>query len=181
MSEEIYFRVPVFLRVRTRRALAKGPLSPSLLSTLRADLETQLQACSLDVAEKELTQKLFELVLGVDVRLCRIEEQLETIISKETEKFEKFKGVAMELGAQGFLVNKSDWPFGAEPESTTFEFLLPLVPEWSCLARLSLIAGSSDEVFHFRFQEIHGDDREMIHRYVRSRERELLRARKANA
>jgi len=180
MSDQNYFKVPTSLRMRTRRFLAKGPLTPFVLSTIRADLELQLQSANLASEEKELTQRMFELVLGVDLRLRRMEEQLDTLINQDTGNFEKFKSVSMELGAQGFLVKKSDWPFPKTDSLEAFEFLLPLVPEWSFLARIQEEPQGPADSYHFRFHEIHADDQEMIHRYVRSRERELLRARKGS-
>lgn len=172
-----FFRVPAVVKMR-QQPTGHKTLRPFVLSSVRSEIEMHLHSSSLDKNDKLLTEKMFELVLGLDLRLQRIEEQLDAVLNQALEQYPRWFSVALDLGAEGFYVKKSDWPFKAQPDaSLNIEFLVPVVPEWPFQAILSTRPSKNSEYWHFGFEEIHYDDREMIHRYLRIRERELLRAR----
>jgi hypothetical protein len=182
MSEslESYFRVSSVLRVR-KKSETGGVLRPLGLASIRSEIEMHLHSSGMDKEEKLLTEKMFELILGTDLRLQRIENQLEAVLSNNSQKYEAFMTVPLELGAEGFVVKKSAWPFGPVEAELALDILVPVVPEWPLQVKVQQAKWDSEDSWHFRFSEIYNDDREMIHRYLRIRERELLRSRSKNS
>ncbi len=182
MSAESYFRLSVQLKIRRKEIQLRAAARPNSLSSTRSDIEMQIHEADLGKEEKVLAERLFDVLLGLDIRLQRLEEQVGALLSGNPKSYEVFREIPMELGAEGIVVSKEVWPFGeALEKGDGFEIVLPFVPEWPFQTSLQMAESVGVDSYHFRFKHIHKDDQELIHRYLRVREREVLRARRSES
>jgi len=179
-----YYRVPCELQIRFRRldneelkVFSSFAMRPSPHSNLKTEIEQQLQGIGIREESKTLFEKAFQLLLNLDQRLERIEEQLASLASGAKSTLDSYEWVHGDIGAGGLAF----FPESKNPllkgEKLLMDIILPTLPEhrFVVAAEVSHI----DEVGKVgtKFISIHEDDREFIHRFVISREREILRLR----
>lgn len=176
-----YFKVPCEIKWRVKslnpqefNEKAKSGVALGHLASFRSDLDTQLRSTSLKGPEKVLMEKAFELLMSIENRLDRVEEFISTLSKESTSSFVPYQSSLIELGAAGFILQEQEWK--GPMECLEVEMLLPAVPEY----RLRVLVRQVQRVggfWHFRFEALALDDEEAVHRYIRQRERELLRSR----
>jgi hypothetical protein len=151
-------------------------MRPSPYSTLRSEIENQLAAMTIRDESKVLLEKAFQILLNIDQRLERIEEQVQNSKSGSHAILESYEWLHGELGAESI----SFTPDKAKPvkvgDLLLLDIVLPSLPEQRmvCAIRVNAIA---DGQIDGNFEAIHDDDKEFLHRFVIAREREVLRAR----
>ncbi|MDB5037513.1 MAG: hypothetical protein JWQ35_1041 [Bacteriovoracaceae bacterium] len=179
-----YFRVSCELQVRFRviddeelQVFKSYALRPSPYSSLRNELENQLQAMDIREESKFLFERGFQLLMNIDQRLERLEEQMHLQRSGAAHIPDSYEWVHGDLGAGG-LAFSSESKISVKPDQTVLlDCLLPSLPEYRFVVAAKVLHTEKKKLIGTEFLAIHEDDREFIHRFVIQRERELLRAR----
>lgn len=180
-----YFRVPCEIQIRARvidqaefEMFQKVTLRPSPVASLRSEIESLMRVSSLDESLRGVIANAFSLMLNIDQRLDRIEEDLSLFIQGKKEHITPYEWTRVELGAEGFLAQLAQLPKLTMGDLVLVDFLLPSFPEQRIVAAVKVVEDSNPEEVHFRFECLHDEDLEGIFRFIRSREREILRSRK---
>jgi hypothetical protein len=181
--ERSYFRIACEFQVRYRaideeelRVFRSYAMRPSPYSGLRYELENQLQSMAIREESKFLFEKAFQLLMNIDQRLERIEEQVQK--SSATHIAESYEWVHGDLGAGGLAFSPESKQVNVKPgQELLVDVILPSLPEYRFVAAAKVLHTEKKDQIGVEFVAIHEDDREFIHRYVIQREREVLRAR----
>ncbi len=183
-NQENYFKVPCELQIRFRpigedelQVFRSYAMRPSPYSTLKADIDLQLSSMDIREESKALFEKAFQILLNMDQRLERIEEQMHAFMAGDKPKLESYEWVHGELGAGGLHFKTDSKKQVSVGENLLLDMILPALPEHRVVAAAKLEEQKEDKTFCTRFIAIHDDDKEFLHRFVVSRERELLRLR----
>lgn len=152
-------------------------MRPSPYASLKAEIDTTIQSLGVREESKTLFERAFQLLINMDQRLERIEEQLLQMSRGEKAPVDSYEWIHADLGAGGLVFEAgSQWKVSAG-DSVLLDLILPALPEYRLVAAAEIKDGGAPRRFEAIFTFIHDDDREFIHRFVMSRERELLRAR----
>ncbi|TVQ79905.1 MAG: hypothetical protein EA369_03925 [Bradymonadales bacterium] len=145
---------------------------PSPFSAMRLALETQIQSGDFGSKDKELVIRAFEILLSIEQRTARIEEFL--LKRERGEKTPLFQWLSVKLSGEACVLQLSDRPRFKVGALFWLDFLLPSVPEYRirCIAEL---ASQVECDYQLVFRQIHPEDQEQIYRFVRQREREIIR------
>lgn len=186
MSEEkAFFKVPCEFQLRFRELTQEeadlfhaSPSRPSPYSALRTELKALTESIKFGDPYKTLIEKAFQLLINMDQRLERMEEQVYSMTSDVADDLVGYQWTIAEIGALGIQLDKKY----VSPQNSNsiflLDFIIPSLPEQRVIATASLKdLDSSSYVFFFK--SIHDADRELIHQFVASREREILRDRSA--
>lgn len=180
--ERDYFRVPCEFQLRYRKIDEnelehfRSALRPSPYSTFRMNLENQLASMGIQEESKVLLEKAFQLLINMDQRLERLEEQIQGLKIKDDMNTQQYEWRAGDLGAGGISFDDQDHADMKQGDAVVLDVILPSMPEYRFVSAARVSHVNSDGL-GFEFIEIHSDDQEYIHRFVRSREREILRTR----
>jgi len=181
MSEETaFYTVPAQFQIvveplKTPESIEQKELllsRPSPFSSLRLSLENQIRAGDQSMGNKELVTKAFELLLSVEQRLNRVEEFLSHKERGKSVPLYQWVQGSIGAGALNFTLPEGQ---NADAQVLWVDLLLPSVPEY----RVQLLANVTDRsgtMLNCSFRKIHDEDREQIFRFVRQREREIIRA-----
>ena len=179
-----FFRVPCEFQIRFREisdeelnVFKSFAMRPSPHSTLRAEVEGQLQAMPIRDESKVLLEKAFQILLNMDQRLERLEEQFQAFMSGAKPTLDSYEWVHGDLSAGGvaFVFEKG---VKVKPDSRLLiDLILPAMPEYRLVAAAQVNYVNPDGRVGTDFLAIHEDDKEFIHRFVIAREREMLRNR----
>lgn len=183
--ERSYFRIACEFQIRFRKIDAEElkvfkshAMRPSPYSSLRMELENQLQNMSIKAESKFLFEKAFQILVNIDQRLERLEEQVMGLRLGDQVTPDSYEWTHGDLGAGGLSFkapSKSDVQVG---DLVLVDILLPSMPEYRLVAAAKVVHLEGEgPVLGLEFDAIHEDDREFIHRYVIQREREMLRNR----
>jgi hypothetical protein len=181
-SSRNYFRIACEFQVRIRViddeelvVFKNYAMRPSPYSSLKYELENQLQSMQIREESKFLFEKAFQLLINIDQRLERIEEQL---VQREARAAtETYEWVHGDLSAGGIAYQtQSKQPMKLD-DKVLVDVILPSLPEYRFVAAGKIVHLDASLNLGVEFLAIHDDDREQIHRHVIQRERELLRAR----
>jgi hypothetical protein len=175
-----YFRVPASFQViieplaseeqRKERELEISFPSPH--SSLRSTLETQVRGGDMDLKNQELISRAFELLLSMEQRLHRLEDFL--IRREKGEKPRIYHWVKGEIGGEGCLIDLPSESSVSLAEVVGLDILLPCVPEYR-IQMVGEVTGLENSQAEIRFLKIHPQDLEQVFRFIRQRERELIR------
>lgn len=150
-------------------------MRPSPHSTLKYEIESQLQTMEIRQESKFLFEKAFQLLINIDQRLERIEEQL---TQRENHSIkENYEWVHGDLGAGGLSFHGRSENLPAADSIILVDVILPSLPEYRFVAASRVVPSNRQGILSIEFISIHDDDREFLHRYVIQREREMLRTR----
>lgn len=170
-----FYRVPCEFQIRFRpigedelKIFRSFAMRPSPHSSLKAEVDTQISAINIRDESKALFEKAFQILLNIDQRLERIEEQLIPGHAKVVENYDWIRG---DLGAGGLA-------FRLETEKTPqlgakllMDMILPSMPEHRIVSAVEVSHIDSDGKVGMEFIAIHEDDREFLHHFVIARER----------
>lgn len=180
-STRNYYRIACEFQVRFRvidddelEVFQNYALRPAPYSSLKTELEAQLRAMDIREESKFLFEKAFQLLINIDQRLERIEEQL---VNKEANLPENYEWVHGDLGAGGLAFSTESDQKVKEGQKLLVDVILPSLPEYRFVAAAQALHTGKKGQIGVEFTSIHEDDREYIHRFVIQKERELLRAR----
>lgn len=175
-----YFRVPAQVQLiveplpteESRKQKELELSSPNPHSSFREALETQVRAADMPPRNQELLSRTFELLLSMEQRLHRIED---FIYRKERgEPARLYSWASIEIGGETCLIPKSFLNNLKAGDVFALDLVLPCVPEFRCqfLARYD---SEKNEKVLCHYVKIHTQDQEQIYRFVRQREREIIR------
>lgn len=180
-----FFRVPTEFQLRFRplsdeekNIFSQASMRPSPYSALRSELDAMIESSRGGEFNRGLIERAFQILINIDQRLERIEEDLHQLASGGKSEVQSFQWYRGELGAKGLLLEASelkDFKF-ADSQELLLDLLLPSLPEHRIVCTAKSYKLSSGHILFF-FDSIHEDDLEYLHRYLASREREMLRAR----
>lgn len=183
-KDKDYFRVPCEFQMRSRvvdeqeRELFKTvSVRPSASLSLRSEVEGLLRGSQLDESLRSVVDYGFALLLNMDQRLERIEEEFSLFVSGQKEKIQQYQWVSADLGAEGLWVPRSVLADAKEGDFLLMDILLPSMPEQRLVATLEWVECREGQA-HLLFDGLHKEDEEYLFRFIRSREREILRSRK---
>jgi hypothetical protein len=177
-----YFRMACEFQVRFRvineeelNVFKSYAMRPSPYSTLKNEIENQLQSMEIREESKFLFEKAFQLLINVDQRLERLEE---LITQREARTVaDSYEWVHGDLGAGGLAFEIKEKKSPKVGDLVLIDLILPSLPEYRLVAAGRIVHSEKKNLISAEFIAIHEDDREYIHRFVIERERELLRAR----
>lgn len=177
-----YFRITCEFQVRFRAIDAEElqvfqnyAMRPSPHSTLKFEIENQLQSMEIREESKFLFEKAFQLLINIDQRLERIEEQLSQRDTKTLP--DTYEWVHGDLGAGGLAFGSASKVRPQPGETILVDVILPSLPEYRFVAASKVVQSEKKDQICVEFLAVHDDDREYLHRFVIQREREILRAR----
>ncbi|MBN8555759.1 MAG: hypothetical protein J0L93_09970 [Deltaproteobacteria bacterium] len=177
------FRVACEFQVRFRtieeselEVFRSYAMRPSAYSALKSQIENQLSAMAIRDESKNLLEKAFQILLNIDQRLERIEEQMYNPDSSKYKILENYDWVHGELGAKGLSFSHEKTKSVKVGDLLLLDLILPSLPEQRMVAALKVSSLANDYI-DGNFVAIHDEDVEFLHRYVIAREREMLRAR----
>jgi hypothetical protein len=178
-----FFRVACEFQIRSRKIDEKElemfrsfAMRPSQYSTLRYDLEHQFSSLNIREESKTLFEKAFQILINIDQRLERIEEQIQALRAKDEISLQNYEWIHGDLSAGGIYYHTDTKINFSVSDIVLIDLLLPSLPEYRVVAAARVSRAESQELA-MEFEAIHSDDQEFIHRFVMSREREMLRAR----
>ncbi len=181
--ERNYFRIACEFQVRFRvisdeelGVFSNYAMRPSPYSHLRFELENQLQAMDIRDESKFLFEKAFQILMNIDQRLERLEEQMQSIKTGDKGVLESYEWVHGDLGAGSTAFVASKTTEVKVGNHILLDIILPALPEYRFVAAAKVVHVDEKNI-GCEFSAIHEDDREFIHRYVIQREREVLRNR----
>jgi hypothetical protein len=177
-----YFRIACEFQVRFRsiddeelRVFRNYAMRPSPHSTLKFEIESELQGMEIRQESKFLFEKAFQLLINIDQRLERIEEQ---IAQRESSVLpDSYEWVHGDLGAGGLSFGVQSKAIPQSGSTVLVDVILPALPEYRFVAASKVIHSEKKDLVSVEFLAIHEDDREYLHRFVIQREREILRSR----
>lgn len=186
MKSKDFYKVPCDFQMRFRilseeehQVFQSVSMRPSPYSVLCSELDSLIESSKGLDMNRALIERAFQILINIDQRLERLEEDFHQFISGKKEEVQNYDWYHGELGAGGLVVQKSELkmePSQAEAKLILVDLLLPSLPEHRIVATAKLNEIDQDKCI-FEFQSIHKDDQEFIYRFVAARERELLRAR----
>lgn len=183
-TENNYFRVECEFQYRARRidpseleVFRSVSMRPAPTVGVRNEVETLLRGSDLGEGMKTVVERSMAILMSIDQRLERIEEDISMIITGQGEKLQAYEWVAAEMGSKGFIAELPQVENPQVGEYILMDALLPTMPEHRIVAtmRVDEVDGAAA---HFKFDALHAEDEEFVFRFVRSREREILRSRK---
>lgn len=184
-SEPSYFRVACEFQVRARkideeelRVFEEVSLRPSPMASIRGEIDTLLRASPLDEGSKSVVDYVVSILLNIDQRLDRIEEDMQNFFRGEKSEIQFYEWVSGEIGGEGCIVEMPEITDANEGDHLIMDLLLPTLPEQRIVAVGQIQQKPEPSKYHLEFKLIHADDKEYLYRFIRSREREILRARK---
>ncbi len=155
-----------------------SPSRPSPYSALRSELKNLTESLKFSDAYKTMIEKAFQLLINMDQRLERMEEQIYSMTSDKESDLLGYQWMLGEIGGLGIKLDKKNIPQNTGDQIWLLDFILPSLPEQRVIAT-ALLEDLGSETDLLRFQSIHEADRECIHQFVAAREREILRERAA--
>ncbi len=179
-----FFRVPCELQIRFRvlnddefNVFKSYSLRPSAFSAMRMEVENQIRNLSIRDDSKALFERAFQILINLDQRMERIEEQLQQIAHGGKAILEVYDWVHGDLGGGGIAFKSEKTSKLKKGDRVLVDAILPALPEYRFVAACDVAHVDADGTVGMHFLAIHDDDREFIHRFVTAREREILRAR----
>ena len=152
-------------------------MRPSPHSTLKSEIEAQIANMGIREESKLLFEKAFQILLNIDQRLERLEENMHHVMAGDKQVLESYDWVHGDLSAGGLsFVSEAKKDVKVE-QTVLLDMLLPSLPEQRIVTAAKVIYADDAGKIGLEFSAIHEDDKEFIHRYVISREREMLRNR----
>lgn len=183
-SDRRYFRVPCEFQLRFKKVAADEyklfssyALRPSPTSAARAKIENYVGLMDAKDGLKGLVETAVGILLNIDQRLERVEENILSILLDRKDDFVPYEWVSGEIGAQGVAFQWEEPSALQKGDQILVDMLLPDMPEHRIVAAALVADLKEDGELIVDFEAIHHDDQELIHRFVLGREREILRER----
>lgn len=187
VEDKGFFKVPSEYQIRYRvidetelKFFSEYAIRPSPTSAARGEIEFLLRSVDVSHEMRTLIERAFQLLLNIDQRLERFEEDFLNFVVEKKEELKPYEWVSGQLGASGVEFKEEHQELVALNDYLLLDILLPSLPEQRVVA-----AGKVAEVdpntkhMEIEFTAIHPDDQEFIHRYSLQRQRELARERAA--
>lgn|GEM_PF-7093526 len=152
-------------------------MRPSPTSAVRAEIDNFIQTIDASDGMRNLIEKAFYLLLNIDQRLERLEEEFLKMMFGKKEEISQYEWVAGEVGAGGIAFRSEGHASVKQEDMVLLDILLPDLPEQRIVAAGKVREMKPESQFEIDFLSIHSDDREFIHRFVMARQREILRER----
>lgn len=183
-STRNFFRVPCEFQIRFRvideeefKVFESYAMRPSTHSRLRGEIEGQLRGMEIREQSKSLFEKAFQILLNIDQRLERMEEMLLEKAENQSKLIkDSYEWVHGDISAGGISCTPKAHKGGKVGYLVLLDVLLPMLPEYRLVAAGKVARIEKNGEVGFEFSAIHEDDREFLHRFVISREREMLRS-----
>lgn len=187
MASDQYFKVPCNIKMRFEKIsedellkLKDFRLRPSPISSLRTQLEHEVRGLDLPDRTKAMIERHFSILLHIDQRLSRIED----VLAHENASGPKppaYNQELAEIGGEGMVIQTEKASDYKADELVFLDLLLPAIPEQKIEAVGRVQASEAQNQLNLRFEALHQDDKEALYRFVRFREREILRERSVSS
>jgi len=177
-----FFHVPCEVQIRFRElshqemtAFQQFGLRPSPYTQLRVGIESEISRMSFGEESRTVMEKAFQILINIDQRLERLEELIQAQISGTPVIKEGHEWVQADLSAGGMaFIPATPKPIKVG-DHVLLDLILPGLPEQRVVAVADVTELQGEKV-NVKFNMLHQDDKEAIHRFVLEREREILRS-----
>lgn len=183
-SDRQYFRVPCDFQIRYTKlsntefeVFESHSTRPSTMSSVRMDIHNLVSTLDLRDGAKSLIEHGVNLLLSIDQRLDRLEENVLKLLLDQKDEYVPYHFVHGEIGAVGMTFETDTIQSLRKGDRLLCDFILPDMPEHRIVAALEVKSLTDEGGVDGEFVSFHHDDQEFLHRFIRSRERQILRQR----